>query len=174
MFVIVESYSVNLDELSKALGLMGIKNLNIMSINSTNNNTIDYTSSDVDCKVTYIDLSADNLFNYLNEGTDFSKYNKNTLYIIRRGNFLDIKNIFARIEGLNINVGRGGSQKAHMISPLDFRLTSYLLAMFNFDYNLINKINAFDYIDKDRYLSYHDTLALNKNINNLNKCRGGN
>jgi hypothetical protein len=39
--------------------------------------------------------------------------------------------MFASINNCCVNVGRGGSQKAHMISPIDFRLSCYLMAMFN-------------------------------------------
>lgn len=46
--------------------------------------------------------------------------------------------------------------KAHALSPLDFRLSCYLMAMFNFDYNLISSLNSFNIMSKDRYLSYMD------------------
>jgi hypothetical protein len=59
-------------------------------------------------------------------------------------------------------VGRGGSQKAHALSHLDFRLSSYLMAMFNFDYNLIYSLNSFNFMGKDRYLSYMDKPRSNK------------
>jgi hypothetical protein len=32
---------------------------------------------------------------------------------------IDIKNIFASINGYKTNIGRGGSQKAHILSPMD-------------------------------------------------------
>ena len=38
---------------------------------------------------------------------------------------IDIKNFFARINNKGVNVGRGGSQKAHPLSSLDFKLSSY-------------------------------------------------
>lgn len=34
------------------------------------------------------------------------------------------------------------------------------MAMFNFDYNLINNLNTFNYITKDRYLSWLDRTSL--------------
>jgi hypothetical protein len=79
---------------------------------------------------------------------------------LRNGSFLDIKNLFAKINGYEVNVGRGGSQKAHALSPLDFRLSSYLIAMFNFDYSKITYLNAFNDLEKDRYLSYMDRRIL--------------
>jgi hypothetical protein len=76
------------------------------------------------------------------------------MYILRGGNFLDMKNIFSMVNGNQTNLGRGGSQKAHMLSPLDFRLSYYLMAMFKFNINLISYLNTFDEIGKDRYLSW--------------------
>jgi len=43
-----------------------------------------------------------------------------------------------------------------MLSHLDFRLSCYLMAIFNFDYYLISKLNTFNNISKNRYLSYTD------------------
>lgn len=97
------------------------------------------------------------------ENINFLEYNKKSLYILRKGNFLDIKNIFSNINKCRVNLGRGGSQKAHILSPLDIRLSTYLMAMFNFDYNLINSLNTFNSISKDRYLSWKDS-TIKKNI----------
>jgi hypothetical protein len=52
--------------------------------------------------------------------------------------------------------------KAHALSPLDLRLSSYLMAMFNFDYKLISSLNSFNLMSKDRYLSYMDKPKHNK------------
>lgn len=69
---------------------------------------------------------------------------------------MDIKNLFVNINGNQNIVGRGGGQKAHILSPLDFRLSTYLMAMFNFDYKLIAYLNEFHDLNKARYLSYKD------------------
>jgi hypothetical protein len=53
-----------------------------------------------------------------------------------------------------MNVGKGGGQKAHILSPLDFRLSSYVMTMFNFKYKYLTYLNAFSDLDKARYLSY--------------------
>ena len=72
--------------------------------------------------------------------------------ILRNGNFLDIKNLFDAVNNCQVNLGRGGSQKSHLLSPLDFILSAYLMAMFNFDYKLISSLNTFN-LSKERYLS---------------------
>lgn len=76
------------------------------------------------------------------------------MYILRNGGFIDVKKLFVNINGYQVNVGRGGAQKTHILSPLDFRLSSYLLAMFNCNYGKVAYLNAFNDLDKDRYLSY--------------------
>jgi len=43
-----------------------------------------------------------------------------------------------------------------MISPLDFRLSCYLMAMFKFNYRLISYLNTFNIVTKYRYLPYID------------------
>lgn len=103
------------------------------------------------------------------EDYNFFDYNKHSLYIIRGGNYLDIKNIFTAINNQQFNLGRGGGQKAHMLSPLDFRLSSYMLAMSNFNYQLVSSLNTFNYISKDRYLSWSDKSSLFSNLKKA-KC----
>jgi hypothetical protein len=98
---------------------------------------------------------------------NFSEYNKTSLYILRDGNFLDIKNIFASINGYKTNIGRGGSQKSHILSPMDLRLSFYMMAMFESNYKLISYLNTFNEITKDRYLSYTNKYFKN-NISNTN------
>jgi hypothetical protein len=62
--------------------------------------------------------------------------------------------MLTKINDCYVNLGRGGGQKAHIISPLDFRLSCYLIAMFNFNYKLVNCLNTFNDLNKDRYLPY--------------------
>lgn len=156
MVILKDMNYVSLKIFSKCLGYMKITRLNIFCINNElDNNKIDciyINNSDV----RYLEMNLYNFSLFLNSEKNFWEYNKDSLYILRGGNFLDIKNIFATINGNKFNVGRGGSQKAHAVSPLDLRLSSYLIAMFNFDYKKISKFNFFDEMEKNRYLSYKD------------------
>lgn len=43
-----------------------------------------------------------------------------------------------------------------MISPLDLRLSCYLMAIFKYDYKYISYLNAFNAITKDRYLPFNE------------------
>jgi len=89
-------------------------------------------------------------------------YTKSTFLCLLQEVVIDIKNLFAKINNKDVNVG--GSQKANALSPLDFRLSYYLMAMFNFYYELISSLNSFNLMSKDRYLSYMDKPRPNKFI----------
>nr|YP_009262117.1 hypothetical protein [Chrysoporthe deuterocubensis]AMX22192.1 hypothetical protein [Chrysoporthe deuterocubensis] len=91
-----------------------------------------------------------------NQRDQFLNYNKNSLFILRSSNYIEIKKLFSGIEGFQTSVGRGGSQKSHVLSPLEFRLSTYLMAMFNFNSTYINSLNAFNYLGKERYLLYFE------------------
>jgi len=152
MITIKELKYVNLDQLSIILKTFGIEELNIFSINNQCEHSV--IKSVKGAKILYTEMSDDLFKKFLNSDVDFSKYNRNSLYILRSGDFLDIKNLFTSINGFNINIGRGGSQKAHVLSPLDLRLSAYMMAMSNCNYKLISSLNTFYDLSKDRYLSY--------------------
>jgi hypothetical protein len=169
---IINTYiKINIDDLSLVLFNMNIKKLHIFCINNTIiNATINVVTTNKGCDIKYIEMNSETFVKYLNHNTEFFlEFNKKCLYILRDGNFLNIKNLFATIENCTINVGRGGSQKSHMLSPLDFRLSFYMMAMFNQDYQLVSELNTFNYISKDRYLSYkgkpYKNLSLVENNN---------
>ena len=50
----------------------------------------------------------------------------------------------------------GRNQISHVLSPLDIRLSCCLLAMFNFNFELLNNLNTFHIVGKDKYLSWWD------------------
>jgi hypothetical protein len=156
MFIVKESNNISLDDLNKALGSMGIDKLFIYIVND------DIPSEKIGCieskdnpNVIYYEMNSVNFINFLNSDVkirSFQDYNKHSIYIIRNSNFIGIKNLFSKIHNCNVNIGRGASQMSHGLSPLDLRLTSYIMAMFNFDYKLISSINTFNFMDKDIYL----------------------
>jgi hypothetical protein len=163
MVVINELSYINLDELSKILAAMHLKELNIFSIDD-NILEMKVIRRDNGSLISYTEMTREHLVTLLNnDKLNFLDYNRYSLYILRNGGFLDIKNLFTLVNGYETNVGRGGSQKAHILSPLDFRLSSYIMAMFNFNYGLISKVNAFNSLDKHRYLSYLDRTSKKKN-----------
>jgi hypothetical protein len=143
------------------LGIMGIEKLNILSVNNKLSSSIIHEAiTNKGCYITYTELNAENFIKYLNtKSSNFLDHNKDNLYIIRKTNFLGIKNLFATINNCQVNLGRGGSQKAHILSPLDLRLSFYLLAMFDLNFKLISNLNTFNDLVKERYLSYTNKYA---------------
>lgn len=157
MVIVKELNYINLTGLSEMLGFMNVKELNIFIINNElDNDTFYYIIEEKASNVRYLEVNLDRFLKILNSQKSFWDYNKNSLYILRGGNFLDIKNIFSIVNESHFIIGRGGSQKAHVISPLELRLTSYLMAMFNLDYNKVSKLNFFNEMSKERYLSFND------------------
>lgn len=135
---------------------MGIDKLNIIAINPLGTlEKINYIKIKEPSIVKYLEVNANDFVSYLNNPSyNFLDYNKYTLYIIKEGSYMDIKSIFTKINGFDTNIGRGGSQKAHMISPLDLRLSCYLMAIFKFDFKYISYLNTFNVVTKDRYLPF--------------------
>lgn len=105
--------------------------------------------------VTWFELSVEDFIEVLNNPhDDFMGYNKDSLYILRDSDFIDVKKIFNKINNYEVNIGRGGGQKCNILSPLEFRLSNYLMVMFKFNYMDISRLNTFNYLHKSRYLTY--------------------
>ncbi len=174
MIILEELNYINLDELSITLKAIKIDKLTIFSINNHLDFNINRTLSNKSSEVSYIELNREQFVKCINSmHFNFFDINPHCLYIVRDGNFTDIKNMFNFIDVYPANIGRGGSrsQKSHMLSPLDLRLSSYIMAMFNFNYKLISNLNTFNYISKDRYLSFQDKSSLYPNIRNYPHIR---
>ena len=108
-----------------------------------------------DSKIIYIEIGVGYFMEILNFNPLRSYvFNKKALYILRDGFYFDIKYILSHIGENNINLGRGGHQLAHVISPLELRFTSYLMAMYNFNYKYILELNTFNALPKSRYLPF--------------------
>lgn len=65
-----------------------------------------------------------------------------------------MKYILSQIGDHGVNLGRGGSQLSHALSPLDLRLSSYLMAIHRFNYKDIKRNNMFNALPKSKYLPY--------------------
>lgn len=174
MITIKELKYINLDIYSNIIQKFGIEELTIFSINFEGRFTIDSVKSKIGAKILYFNLDYKTFIKFINsDNADaFQEYNKNSLYILRGGSYLDIKNIFSLVSGHKVNLGRGGSQKAHILSPLDLRLSVYMMAMFG--YKLLDYLNTFHDLSKCRYLSYTNNysksfkkVSLNKDFNEI-------
>jgi len=163
MFITRESYDIYLDDLNTRLNIMGIDKLLIFVINNAiDSDKIGYIVSKENPNVIYYEMNTENFINsYLNNNENyrnFLDYSKHSMFIIKNSDFISVKNIFSKIDNCNVNMGRGGSQKAHGFSPLDLRLSSYIMAMFNFDFKLISYLNTFNFMEKERFLSWKDKI----------------
>jgi hypothetical protein len=144
-----ESKIIDLNDVVKKLNFMGIQKLNIFSINTDDSEDIKTFTINELSQINYIELSIIGFVKMLNEvnpnekDLNFKEYNKNCLYILREGDYKLLKDLIKNIEGHNINIGKGGNQKCHVLDPLELRLSSYLMAFFKFNYNYISYINNF-------------------------------
>ena len=147
--------NVNLDALSEGLFMIKIEKLNIIDItNNCNVNTVNVIKTDKGCILNYLEINPKAYAGMILLDSDFLNKNKHTLYILRDGNFLSMKALFSKIQGQDVNICKGNSQKSHLLSPLDFRLSNYLMAMFNFNFkNIYYYLSTFNDIGKDKYLS---------------------
>lgn len=160
MIVLKSDYlEINLYDMAGNLSSMGIDTLNIISINNKNIDE-NFQTFFNGSTINYMEMSR-NSFQSILDNEIFLTLNHTTLYLLRDGSYLDLKNLFLSknqtLTKNTLNIGRGGGQKSHLISPLELKINCYLLAMFNFNFNLINELNTFNTIDKDRYLLFHNT-----------------
>jgi hypothetical protein len=86
------------------------------------------------------------------DNTNFWEYNRHTLYMLKNGNYLDLKEMFIKIQEDHVRLARGSNQKSHVVSPIDLRLSCYLMLLFNLNFSKLWKENSFHLIDKSRYL----------------------
>jgi hypothetical protein len=154
MIVFNDNINVNLYDLSVKLNIVKIMTLNIFSIGINDSNETNTITVESPSRINYTEIGVFELLKFLNNpnAINFHLYNKNSLYILREGNYKHIKEIFTDINGYKVNIGRGSSQKAHIISPLETRFFFYLMAICNFNYDYISSLNEFNTITKDRYL----------------------
>lgn len=150
---------INLFEFYNNLNILGIDTLYIFSVNVDEFEGEGYFKLNKDPDFFYIEISLKTFKRILQNpfeafGKTFAELSKNSLFIFRNSCYISIKYQITNIEGINVNLGRGGGQKSHLISPLELRINSYLLAMYNFRFDTISKINAFDYLNKARYLPF--------------------
>jgi hypothetical protein len=163
MIVVNDLNTININHMSYVLSNIGIEKLLIFSIDNDINN-INIIKKNNGSPITYMEMNYKEFRKIINSDVKFLEYNKFSLYILRKGIYMDIKNLFSTIDGCPVNIGRGGSQKAHALSPLDLRLSIYIMAMFKFDSKLIEDQNAFHFLEKDRYLTHRGSAYINVNL----------
>jgi hypothetical protein len=155
MVILKKSLITDLNNISRTAAYMKIERLHIISIVMDEKFEYQITEVNSPVKIVYIEIG----FNYFLENFlgnpdnhQFWDYNRDSLYIFRDGDYSDIKTMFSYIVDKQVKMVRGSSQKSHIVSPIDFRLSSYLMILYDLDCRKINSNNAFNILTKDRYL----------------------
>ncbi len=156
IFTIKELTYINLDSLSEILSIMGIDKLNIIDIKRHPVNNIDIAKVERGCLINYVEINPLAFSKTMLNDSDFLEKNKYTLYLLRDANFSILKLLFSKINDFDVNVCKGNSQKSHLLSPLDLRLSTYIMALFNYNSKKISYLNKFNDLSKDKYLSWSD------------------
>jgi hypothetical protein len=155
MVMINSTIETNLQNISNLANTMNIKNFYIFSIVACETLEFEITSVQEPCNVHYVEIGLKYFVEkYLPnpENIKFWEHNRDTLYILRDGVYSDIQELFVKIQDINVKLVRGASQKSHMVSPVDFRLSCYLMILFNMDSDKFMKNNSFNLLTKDKYL----------------------
>jgi len=120
MVIIKESKSINLNQVSIILKHMKIKNLNFFLIDSRLN-TISFVNTNNGCEINYIEMNTEQFIAYLNcRDNNFLDYNKNSIYIVRGGNYISIKNLFLTINEYRVNLVRWRGSKSPYVKSFGF------------------------------------------------------
>ena len=149
------------------------------------NQSINYIRGIINSKITKIILNQDVFDNYpkanqfMSHNTDltftilgfkgfwdildnkqFNSINRNSLFILNDINWSSFIAL-AKSSNPSLRISGGSAGKRHLISKLNSRINSYLLAIVNLDYPKLNAFNDFDSDDKNRYLPYFDFSSKN-------------
>jgi hypothetical protein len=154
MTILNNSVECDLWKITNLSNDMNMDSFNIFSIVMSDTFECRVTEVEESSNVKYVEMGIKYFMeNYLdNPNIDFWKYNKNSLYILRGGDYYDVKEMFTMIHDTKVRIVRGSSQKSHMVSPIDFRLSSYLLILCNMNFKKFNTENSFNMVSKNRYL----------------------
>lgn len=87
--------------------------------------------------------------------SDYNEYNYGYLFISDCIIWSDIIK-FAKSSKASLSISGGSSNKRHVVSKLDSRLNTYLLAILNLDYPMLNSLNDFNGLEKFDFLPYVD------------------
>lgn len=160
MLFLNKEININLNSLTERLKFLNVDYLNIFYIDDSEDLNLfevnKFIVNNEGSVINYIELGTNKFVEWLNNSdNDFTNYNKNSIYILKDGNYLKVKNMLVKINNMETSLGRGGGQKANILSPMDLRFSVYLMAICNFDYKLINSINAFKNLPKEKYLLYN-------------------
>lgn len=115
MVILNDNIENNLTNISNLCSHVNIDRLFIFSIVISDTFEYEVTEIDSPSHIKYIEIGSTFFINNILESSDpeidFWDYNKHSLFIIRDGDYAYIKEMFVNVQGLNVNVVRGSSQK---------------------------------------------------------------
>lgn len=151
MAVVNYNPQIFISDLSNTMSHLNVDKFIIFSINLSDVvNTNIYTYNE-QSNVKYIEINLLDFIYFVNS-EKFLRYNPFCLYILRDGTYRDMKYILSHVGKQGVNLGRGGGQKSHILSPLDLRLSCYLMALGLMNYKETFSCNTFNKLSKKRYL----------------------
>jgi len=160
-YFVNKPYQISYEELYNNIASIGINKLFIFYILDSPQEEIDVTlkthvfrNNNIWFEVHYI--SKENYIPMINSSSfNFSEINKYCLYIFLDLSWIELISMF-KSEDINIIVSGGSPTKRHLLSPLELRLSSYIIALFNMNSIEASNYNNFRHISKDRYLPLFD------------------
>ena len=154
MVIIDSAYGINLPLTRVLLDNMNINKLFIHSINLSNDITHEeFIIKSDNSFIIYSEIGINHFIHTLSQpNSDFLKWNKYSLYILRDGSYSDVKYIFSLIGESGVFLSIKSDQKSHVLNNLELRLSCYLLAMNNLDYEFVSSKNVINYLAKYKYL----------------------
>ncbi len=153
MAVINNSIENTLSNIAAASKFMNLDILYICTIVLDDTLECEVLELEEPCKVVYMEIGIKFFMERLLDNPDMISENiTKILYILRDGNYSNLKELFTIIQEEKVNIVRGSSQKSHIVSPIDLRLSCYLMILHNMDFGRIASNNSFNILTKDRYL----------------------
>lgn len=137
---------ISMSNITKSCKILNIDKLYIISIVMNDAYENEYVELKESCQIIYIRLGVISFIeNYLrNPNQDFWEYNKHTLYILRNADYSFIQKMFTSIHNTRIQIVRGNPRKSQILSPVDVRLSYYMLILCNMNSKKFNYNNSFN------------------------------
>lgn len=152
------------ETLIKNIKILGLKKLMIFHILDLEQDSINQQHKGFVSEFLEIDYISTDTFVHLIMSVDFnfSVINKHCLYICHQMSWSGVIRKFKR--DIDVTISGGSNVKRHLLSPLDVRLSSYLIAIFNLNCLEVINHNNFNALDKNIYLPYADMSNKSKII----------
>lgn len=148
---VIDSYSLRYHLKTLNLDILNIFIITDKPYHSKKKNKVNFNEP----RLLTIQVITTTDFQNLVSSSDFNDINLNNLYILDGISWHRVVKLLISSD-VSVAVSGGSAGKRHVISKLDNRLISYLLAMFDLDASKLNAANNFDSVEKIKYLPFMD------------------